>query len=259
TETAHGDVTGIIGITGDAVGSLAISFTNSCICHIVGLMLGETYREPNNEVLDAVGELTNMISGVARTKMEKEGLSVYAAIPSVVYGTNHTINHILKAPSIVIPFKLPAGPFFIDVCIRETKAMERLDMNFDVQNVRTPAKEGSTGSKEGEQRGANVEAEPSPQTGSGVASSGEDRLERMRRRLSELVAVRDTLRRELMEKPFLHPDKRRLYKKNIPILEAKIRRIKLDIAAVEMIEKMAPEQMENPTITAHFQHYTKKS
>lgn len=112
TDVAHGDVSGIIGITGDAVGSLAISFTNGCICAVVGRMLGEVYTEPTRDVLDAVGEITNMISGVARTRMEKEGLNVYAAIPSVVFGSNHTINHILKSPSIVVPFSAVGGTFF---------------------------------------------------------------------------------------------------------------------------------------------------
>jgi len=100
-ETARGDVSGIIGITGDAIGSLAISFSEGCICGIVGSMLGETYTEPTQEVLDAAGELTNMISGVARTNLEKMGLQVYAAIPSVIFGKDHTIRHILKSPSIV--------------------------------------------------------------------------------------------------------------------------------------------------------------
>jgi hypothetical protein len=50
TSLAHGDVSGIIGITG----SLAISFGESCICHLVGSMLGETYAEANQEVFDGV-------------------------------------------------------------------------------------------------------------------------------------------------------------------------------------------------------------
>lgn len=251
TEEAHGDVTGIIGITGDAVGSLAISFTKGCICHIVNLMLGETHEETTNEVVDAVGELTNMISGVARTKMEKEGLSVFAAIPSVVFGSHHTINHILKSPSIVIPFSLPAGSFFIDVCIREAKAAERVFTAYDAQNIRTAAPERRTDRKgRGEVTGEVVRE-------SGSAVPDGNRLERMKERLAELVAAREAIRRELAEKPFLHSDKRRLYKKQLPILDAKIKRIKLDIAAVEMIEKMAPEQIENPVVVSHYQHYKK--
>src|SRR5512145_1305731 len=62
-DTAHGDISGIIGMTGDATGSLAMSFNESCIIGIVDKMLGEKHTEMNRAVLDAVGELTNMISG----------------------------------------------------------------------------------------------------------------------------------------------------------------------------------------------------
>jgi len=101
--TACGDVSGIIGIMGNAIGSLAISFKEPCILAITSLMLGETYSDICRDVFDTVGELTNMISGVARSHLEREGLKAYAAIPTVIYGKNHVILHILKSPSIVIP------------------------------------------------------------------------------------------------------------------------------------------------------------
>ena len=124
-ETASGDVSGIIGITGDATGSLALSFSEKCICKIVSNMLGEEHPEVTKEILDAVGELTNMVSGASRTQLEKMGMAVYAAIPTVVHGQGHTITHILKSPSLVIPFSTAAGPFFIDVCIKTTEAGEK--------------------------------------------------------------------------------------------------------------------------------------
>ena len=124
-EAASGDVSGIIGITGDAVGSLALSFSEKCICKIVSNMLGEEHHEVTRDILDAVGELTNMVSGASRTQLEKMGMAVYAAIPTVVHGQGHTITHILKSPSILIPFSTAAGPFFIDVCIKTTEAGEK--------------------------------------------------------------------------------------------------------------------------------------
>ena len=84
TDVAAGDVSAIIGITGDAVGSLAISFSESCICGIVSNMLGETFTDVNKDVFDAAGEITNMVSGVARSYLEKDGMTVFAAIPTVV-------------------------------------------------------------------------------------------------------------------------------------------------------------------------------
>jgi chemotaxis protein CheX len=78
-DTALGDVSGIIGITGDAIGSLALSFSEYTICKIVSNMLGEEFHSVTRDILDAVGEITNMVSGVSRTQMEKMGMSVYVS------------------------------------------------------------------------------------------------------------------------------------------------------------------------------------
>jgi len=118
---AKGDVSGIIGLTGSARGSLALSFSQSCILKIVSNMLGEDYRDITAEVRDAVGEITNMISGVARKKLEAEGFNVAAAIPTVVSGKDHSFIHVLGGPSIIIPFETDNGPFFVDVCLKDTR------------------------------------------------------------------------------------------------------------------------------------------
>lgn len=114
---ARGDVSGIIGFTGSARGSLAISFSKTAILKIVSNMIGEHHSEINGEVRDAVGEITNMISGVARKSLEAQGFIVQAAIPTIISGENHAILHVLGGPSIIIPFKTDAGPFFVDVCV----------------------------------------------------------------------------------------------------------------------------------------------
>lgn len=115
---AKGDVSGIIGLTGDARGSLALSFSESAIREIVKNMLGEEIHEINSDIKDAVGELTNMISGAARKKLEAAGYSISAAIPTVVSGKNHSIRHVLGGPSIIIPFETQSGNFVVDVCLK---------------------------------------------------------------------------------------------------------------------------------------------
>lgn len=118
---AKGDVSGIIGLTGSARGSLALSFSEKSILMIVSNMLGETHMEINYEVRDAVGEITNMISGVARKKLESQGYNISAAIPTVVSGKDHTILHVLGGPSIIIPFEVANGAFYVDVCLENTR------------------------------------------------------------------------------------------------------------------------------------------
>jgi chemotaxis protein CheX len=106
---AHGDVTGIIGLTGSATGSLSVTFNFELIQMIMRNMLGEEVTDVTNDVRDAVGELTNMISGDARRLLQQEGLTLIAAIPTIVAGRNHTIKHVIQGPIIIIPFESDEG------------------------------------------------------------------------------------------------------------------------------------------------------
>lgn len=118
-QVAGGDVSGIIGITGETDGSLSISFSESCICFVVSNMFGETIKELNKEVEDAVGEITNMISGDARRELAEQGMALQGAIPTVVSGKNHKVTHMAKGPSIAIPFSTKAGHFVVEVCFNK--------------------------------------------------------------------------------------------------------------------------------------------
>jgi chemotaxis protein CheX len=113
---AVGDVTGVLGLTGIANGTISVTFEEECILTVVSNMFGEHMKELNNEIADAVGELTNMISGQARRELEEMGKVFKAAIPSVVTGRDHTIIHYTDGPKIAIPFITKNGEFTIEVC-----------------------------------------------------------------------------------------------------------------------------------------------
>ena len=112
---AKGDVTGVIGLIGDVKGTVSVSFEEASILPIVSNMFGEKLTELNDEIVDAVGEITNMISGQARQKLELLGRNLRAAIPTVIIGKNHIISHITTHKIIAIPFSTENGEFTIEV------------------------------------------------------------------------------------------------------------------------------------------------
>jgi len=116
---AIGDITGLMGLTGVANGTVAVTFESECILAVVSNMFGEEMNEINSEIIDAVGELTNMISGQARRELEEIGRSFKAAIPSVVAGPKHSITHYTDGPRIAIPFHTNRGDFTIEVCFEK--------------------------------------------------------------------------------------------------------------------------------------------
>ncbi len=115
-DIAEGDVTAVIGLTGVQNGTISVTFEESCILDIVSKMLGEPMYMLNMEIADAVGELTNMISGQARQELGERGKMFKAAIPSVISGKKHTIVHYSEGPKIAIPFSTEKGKFTIEVC-----------------------------------------------------------------------------------------------------------------------------------------------
>ncbi|MBW2605038.1 MAG: chemotaxis protein CheX [Deltaproteobacteria bacterium] len=114
---AKGDVSGVVGFTGETNATVFITFDESCIVKVVSNMFGEQIDEINDEIIDAVGELTNMISGQARRELEEIGKVFQGGIPSVVSGKNHELKSMTKGPKIAIPFKTEFGSFTIEVVI----------------------------------------------------------------------------------------------------------------------------------------------
>ncbi len=265
-DSAYGDVSGIIGMTGDAIGSLALTFSEDCIIGIVSNMLGESYTEISREVMDAVGELTNMISGASRKTMEKDNLKVFAAIPTVVFGKNHTIRHVVQGPSIVIPFKTECGDFVIDVCLQsqlQKKEEKQLPDRRDAQDISVfnpkeinPAVFGKPAMQKTSQEVMQdtIEKDLRKSAPLEYKDVGE-RIEHLRKVLVETNANRDSIMKQLKDHPFMEAAQRMRYKKALPAYDAKIKRLKLDITAAETISKMSQDDFDNPQIKTDYQHY----
>lgn len=116
---ARGDVSAIIGLTGDVKGTISVSFSEKSILAIVTNMFMEEVTKLNDEVRDAAGEIANMISGQARQKLAGMGRKLKAAIPTVIMGKDHTITHITEEKVIAIPFISNNGDFTVEVCFEE--------------------------------------------------------------------------------------------------------------------------------------------
>ncbi|TVR01676.1 MAG: chemotaxis protein CheX [Desulfovibrionales bacterium] len=113
--SAVGDVTGTIGISGTAEGVMSLTLDEAVILRIVNNMLAESYTEINDEIADAVGELTNMIAGQARQDLAKQGMPLTSSTPTVIIGKGHQISHITTSPILAIPFTTNEGALVVEV------------------------------------------------------------------------------------------------------------------------------------------------
>lgn len=113
---SYGEVTGIIGMTSAGVaGCMVVSFSEKCILQIVANMLMEPAKEKvDEEIVDAVGELTNMICGGAKAQLAKLKYTFDLATPTMVVGKGVEISYHSDSPTIVIPFTSEYGDFVIE-------------------------------------------------------------------------------------------------------------------------------------------------
>ncbi len=116
---SSGDITGNIGLTGTTKGVVVVSFSKECALKVISSMMGEEYQDLTDEVRDAVGELTNMISGDARRALAELGASFEAGIPTVVVGKGHEITTMGSGPCLAIPFQVDGLDMTVEVSFSE--------------------------------------------------------------------------------------------------------------------------------------------
>ena len=110
-----GDVTGIIGMAGEKVsGTMAISFEQTTILYAVSKMLMEEFTQINQDVVDAVGEITNMICGGTKKDLAEAGYKFDMAIPMIISGKGVEVKQMTASPILVIPFTSGPGSFVVE-------------------------------------------------------------------------------------------------------------------------------------------------
>lgn len=113
--TTAGVITGVIGMASDQIsGNLILSFDEPSILGIVSRMLMEQYSEISDQVVDAVGEITNMICGGAKSELNQKGYVFNMATPMMIRGLNVEISQLTEGPVMSIPFQTQDGWFVVE-------------------------------------------------------------------------------------------------------------------------------------------------
>jgi chemotaxis protein CheX len=111
------DISGIIGMSGDVVGSVVLSFPTSAAENVVALFCGQRLTAGTPDFADAIGELVNMVCGGAKALFRDKKVSI--SCPSVVIGAGHTVARQSDVPCVVIPCATDCGTLNIEVSIKE--------------------------------------------------------------------------------------------------------------------------------------------
>jgi chemotaxis protein CheX len=110
------DISGIIGMSGDVVGTVVLSLPAKSGELIVEKFAGAKISIDGPDFADAVGELVNMISGCAKSKFV--GKTVSISCPSVIIGKGHKIACMSDTVCVCIPCMTDCGEFAVDISIK---------------------------------------------------------------------------------------------------------------------------------------------
>jgi chemotaxis protein CheX len=113
------DISGLIGLTGEAVGSIAFSMPKQTALKMVSKFVGEEALGLSTDTRDAIGELTNIIAGRVKKIFYEKNIRMKISVPNVIVGKEHTISSAKDVPTIVIPFDSELGNFAIQVSLKK--------------------------------------------------------------------------------------------------------------------------------------------
>ncbi|HOT61454.1 MAG TPA: chemotaxis protein CheX [Treponemataceae bacterium] len=100
------DVSAIIGLTGEARGAVVISMKQDLAFKLTGILTGNEHKTLDDEVVDAIGEIINIIAGNAKRGLE-ESFRLVISLPTIVRGKGHSIGWPNEQARIIcIPFKI---------------------------------------------------------------------------------------------------------------------------------------------------------
>ena len=118
-----GDVSGIIGLTGQAEGTVVITFYWDLARKVISNMMQVDNRKINAEIVhDGVGEIINVISGATKRQFVGKPYHFELSLPTVVMGSGHQIGHPEDASIAMLLFDMDGSSFALQVCLKPTRS-----------------------------------------------------------------------------------------------------------------------------------------
>ena len=120
-------VVALVGLTGPLVGTGSVCCSPDLACKLAGHMLMTEYAAVDNDVLDAVGEVANMIIGNLKTSIEDQFGAMWLSVPTVVYGRNFTTRSMGRHNWTVVPFSCSGEEMSVQIVLTEANDLTKLN------------------------------------------------------------------------------------------------------------------------------------
>lgn len=110
-------VLALVGLAGAWVGTGTFSCSADAARGLTGAFLMQEYAAVDEEVLDALGEIANMIFGNVKTMLEEKLGPMGLSIPTVVFGRNFTTRSVGNRSWVVVPVTAREHNIEVRLCL----------------------------------------------------------------------------------------------------------------------------------------------
>ena len=114
-------VISFIGLAGTWAGTGTITCSPAVACRVCSQMLMTEAKSVDEEVLDAVAELTNMVIGGVKNDLERHLGQLGLSIPTVIFGRNFKTRDVANAEWVVERFRWDGEDFLVKLCLAPTE------------------------------------------------------------------------------------------------------------------------------------------
>ena len=109
------NISSMLGLGGGVRGILAIHCPADAAKGITAAFIGMEVEELNDDVKDAIGELTNMVAGNLKVFFSNFDIDIRLAIPTTVIGESYHTSGLFGATRIVVPFVCASGQLWVEL------------------------------------------------------------------------------------------------------------------------------------------------
>ncbi len=131
SQVIQGDVSGIINLVQDASkdqveGTLILSFPSETIFAMLTKIYNRPFTSVDKNVKSGVGELTNIVFGIFKANLNRNGYSFQMALPNVVYGEGHAVYISRPGKSLTMPFQCSVGSFSVTLTVCDDSTLPKV-------------------------------------------------------------------------------------------------------------------------------------
>lgn len=118
-----GGVLAMISLVGPWAGAGVVGCDEKMACRLAKSLLMCECPEVNDDVLDAMGEVANMVIGTVKNSLESTVGAMSLGIPTVTFGKEFSTRSTLKETWSLVPFQCDGRELFVQILLAESSRL----------------------------------------------------------------------------------------------------------------------------------------